>query len=148
MPRPRCERERFTEKVDVTFGCWFWTGASSEKGYGQFVAGSRADGTRRRMLAHRYAYEIENGPIGDGLEIDHLCFTPSCVRPDHLRVVTRAENLAARRPFLHPMSLRTHCPSGHEYTPENTRLYDGRRHCRACGRIASKRWYQTTRRVA
>ncbi|MFC8732197.1 hypothetical protein ACFT5B_07045 [Luteimicrobium sp. NPDC057192] len=28
---------------------------------------------------------------------------------------------------------KTHCPNGHEYTPENTyRFADGRRRCRAC----------------
>jgi len=29
---------------------------------------------------------------------------------------------------------KTHCPHGHEYTPENTLVYpsDGRRRCRAC----------------
>lgn len=29
---------------------------------------------------------------------------------------------------------RTHCPHGHEYTPENTCVSTDRRHCLACGR--------------
>lgn len=31
---------------------------------------------------------------------------------------------------------KTHCPNGHEYTPENTIIYpsDGRRHCFTCRR--------------
>ena len=29
---------------------------------------------------------------------------------------------------------RTHCPSSHEYSFENTRYYRNRRHCRACAR--------------
>jgi len=29
---------------------------------------------------------------------------------------------------------KTHCPKGHEYTPKNTRLKNGRRECVTCGR--------------
>lgn len=29
----------------------------------------------------------------------------------------------------------THCPRGHEYTPENTAVYKGSRHCRTCHRM-------------
>lgn len=37
--------------------------------------------------------------------------------------------------YVHPMSQRTHCPQGHEYTPENTRLNtNGARVCLACRR--------------
>jgi hypothetical protein len=66
---------------------------SLRKGYGRFkVAG-------RTLVASRYAYEEFVGPIPDGMEIDHLCFTPGCVNPDHLEPVTRAEN--ARRRDAH-----------------------------------------------
>ena len=34
--------------------------------------------------------------------------------------------------FGHPNALKTHCPKGHEYSPENTRWYRGWRYCRAC----------------
>ena len=30
---------------------------------------------------------------------------------------------------------KTHCSRGHEFTPENTRHYQGERHCRPCARI-------------
>jgi hypothetical protein len=30
---------------------------------------------------------------------------------------------------------KTHCLRGHEFTPENTRLYRGKRNCRTCGRM-------------
>lgn len=37
---------------------------------------------------------------------------------------------------------RTHCPQGHEYSPENTRVRkNGHRDCRECARIAARRHY-------
>jgi hypothetical protein len=46
---------------------------------------------------------------------------------------------------LHHLARRTHCPHGHEYTPENTRMYarpggkHASRYCLACGRARVKR---------
>jgi HNH endonuclease len=47
----------------------------------------------RSVLAHRAAYERVRGEIEDGLELDHLCGQPDCVRLDHLEPVTHRENL-------------------------------------------------------
>jgi hypothetical protein len=33
---------------------------------------------------------------------------------------------------------KTHCPHGHAYDEENTRVYQGRRFCRACSRARNK----------
>lgn len=76
----------FWEKVDKSGECWVWT-ANTHKGYGNY--GSR----ERRQKAHRWAWEFTNGPIPDGLEIDHLCRNRACVRPTHLEPVTHAENV-------------------------------------------------------
>ena len=46
----------------------------------------------------------------------------------------QAEQVLRRRP-LSPNGHnrdRTHCPQGHEYTPENTTLHKGKRSCRTC----------------
>jgi len=72
--------------------CWEWTACCTPKGYGQFGIGSRTDGTKRIVVAHRYAYEELIGPIADGLESDHLCRNHGCVRLSHLEPVTRAMN--------------------------------------------------------
>lgn len=80
---------------DGASGCWIWPNLDVS-GYGQIWVGSRNDGTRRRMLAHRASYETFCGPIPDGLGLDHLCATPACVNPDHLEPVTNRENLRRR----------------------------------------------------
>ena len=37
-------------------------------------------------------YEFANGPIAEGLEIDHLCRVRHCVNPDHLEAVESKVN--------------------------------------------------------
>jgi hypothetical protein len=45
-----------------------------------------------------------------------------------------------------PAAQRTHCPQGHEYTPENTWVNGkGRRICRTCNYAKWKQWYATRR---
>ncbi len=110
-------------------GCWLWIGYICKDGYGIL----------RGRCAHRFAYEDYIGPIPDGLEIDHLCKTRSCVNPEHLEPVTHAENIA-RGDYKTPnhRNLRkTHCPKGHPFSGENLiieRKKDGgeRRRCREC----------------
>lgn len=79
-------QERFWAKVDKSGECWLWTGSVSGDGYGRF----RSKGESRG--AHRISWELSNGPIPGGMEIDHKCWTPSCVNPHHLQVVTRKLN--------------------------------------------------------
>lgn len=109
-------------------GCWIFTG-SLVKGYGSvsLEAGHTA-------LTHRVVWEYFEGPVPDGLELDHLCRVTACCNPGHLEPVTHAENIA-RGEWNGPAAkrARTHCVNDHEYTPENTYTRpDGRRRCRAC----------------
>lgn len=68
--------------------CWIWTGRSlNQYGHGKVTMRGRVLG------AHRAMYEQIIGPIPQGLEIDHLCKQPSCIRPEHLEPVTHAENI-------------------------------------------------------
>lgn len=68
-------------------GCWLFTGATQSRGYG-----SVGIGNKRTALAHRVAYEATVGPIPDGMTIDHLCLNKTCLNPEHMEIVTRAEN--------------------------------------------------------
>jgi hypothetical protein len=91
MPKPSSTDSvtRFWTSVEKTDECWNWTRALNNSGYGLF----RLSAPERRMVsAHRFAYEIENGPVAEGMVLDHLCHNRRCVRPSHLRVVTHKQN--------------------------------------------------------
>ena len=83
------DRSRFMAKVDTTApgGCWLWTAHRNADGYGVFRFDGQMGG------AHRFAYRLLVGPVPEGMELDHLCRVRHCVNPDHLEVVTHAENV-------------------------------------------------------
>lgn len=123
--------ERFEERVERSEGCWLWTGAISTSGYPTFNPESGA-----KVYAHRWLYEETVGRIEPGLQLDHLCFVPTCVNPAHLEVVTPEENKRRRR-----INSATHCRAGHPWTPENTyvRPDKGTRMCQSCQRLKYER---------
>ena len=69
-------------------GCWIWNRTIVQR-YGQL----RGRGAKL-VRAHRASYETFVGEIPDGLCVLHSCDRPLCINPDHLRVGTRAENMA------------------------------------------------------
>lgn len=79
---------RFWAKVNITEGCWEWTGATTKGGYGH-----TRDENQRQIDAHRLAWILTYGPIPDGLLICHHCDNRKCVRPDHLFLATQKDNI-------------------------------------------------------
>ena len=122
---------RFWGKVNRHPNCWLWTGARQNSGYGRF--GLNKTNGHKIVWAHRFAWILANGlPSEPGLTVDHLCRNQSCVNPDHLEMVTAAENLrrgAKRAP-------KTHCLRGHEFNKANTYISLKRKYktCRVCRR--------------
>lgn len=128
--------KKFMQKVEFepNTGCWLWDGNFFQgKDYGRF----------RGKRAHRISYEYHKGIIPEGLLVCHKCDTPACVNPDHLWLGTSYDNHTDRENKGRGASIKkTHCPSGHEYSKENTKIrkrksrskrgYSMVRECKTC----------------
>ena len=143
----RCMYVPFTALLGMDLRHWLYDG------YGRVPSGKRGVS----IPAHRLAYEYANGPIPEGLQIDHLCRIKRCINPDHLEAVTPSINvrrgLVPITASIHMKALRakqiaiprTHCPRGHELTVENVRIeYQQRdgtpiRKCRECRKLSWER---------
>jgi hypothetical protein len=119
---------------DPETGCHNWPGTLHRDGYGLLGRNGKS------MMAHRWYWIQANGPIPDGMQLDHLCRNPRCCNPDHLEVVTNRENFV-RSMAPTAIAYRTNrCLRGHAFTPENT-VYksSGSRQCRICMYVAQGR---------
>ena len=83
-------REQFYARVDQTGECWLWLRCwhSKKLPYGRVWDPER----RQTVQAHRMAWEIECGPIPDGVDVLHSCDNPPCVRWTHLFLGTDQDN--------------------------------------------------------
>lgn len=94
------------------------------------------------QLAHRLAYEAINGPIPEGLVIDHLCRNRKCLNPDHLEAVTLAVNTRRAHPNYVTDDM-TVCPNGHALTAGYIiPASNGSRRCLRCERGENARPYR------
>lgn len=124
--------------VRVETGCLLWAGYRNHLGYGRTKVG------RRNALTHRIIWEDANGPVPDGLEIDHICIRRHCVELDHLRLVDRRTNIVENNNRTLPMF----CKRGHRFDAENTYVAPSspnKRGCRACERERQARRYAAKR---
>lgn len=104
---------------DPTTGCWVGQWKPLHHGY------MRVRVNQKPHAAHRWVYELMVAEIPEGLELDHLCRNTSCVNPEHLEPVSRAENMRRTRWET--------CLRGHALTDDNVYWHKrGGRTCRTC----------------
>jgi hypothetical protein len=118
--------------------CWRFVGPFAPTPEGYFHLNWKCLPER---YAHRAVWTLLVGPVPDGMEIDHLCRIRSCCNPDHMEIVSHAENMRRR-------GSQGLCRAGHPMTPDNV-VRNGRRAsspsllCKRC-----RREYRKNRRAA
>ena len=101
-------------------------------------------GDRRKVRrVHHLVLEAFVGPCPVGLEGCHWDDDKDTNHLNNLRWDTHGANMNdAVRNGNHFHGSKNHCPTGHEYTPENTKLgKNGGRWCRECHRIDARKRY-------
>ncbi len=122
---------------------------------------SDADGYRRvslsrtNALVHQLVLAAFVGPRPDGMLTRHLNGDPADNRLVNLAYGTASENMRDRVNHGNdPQANRTHCPQGHPYTPENTRILKRSsssrggptyRICRICRNATKRQNYRRSR---
>ena len=121
--------------------CWVWTGGHIPSGYGSFSFQGR------QHPAHRISWLFTTGEWPNG-QVNHLCRNRGCVRPSHLEDTTCKGNLLDSPVTKAAINVaKTHCPKGHPYTPENTRIVKSRtgtdlRQCIMCSQERNREYYR------
>ena len=111
---------------DSIFGCVLATGRKDKDGYA----------FHGKTRAHIKSWTDRNGPVPDGLVLDHLCRRRNCTATHHLEAVTQSENI--KRQSWKYRAKQTKCPMGHDMkvnaivTPEDGRV------CRRCNQEAGR----------
>lgn len=139
-PTPHRIPERVAEKAALSFvvddnGCHVSTYSTGSHGYGQLGWDDDITGAHTGTTAHRAAWTHWNGPIPEGMTIDHLCKLHRCVRRDHLRMLSNFDN--ARRTAGRDWPLGQ-CINGH---PDSELVHwGGKWKCRPCAREVQRRY--------
>lgn len=130
--------KRFFDRVEIEGDCIVSTYSTGSHGYSQI--GWVEDSVRKLKLGHRLAWESFNGPIPDGMTVDHICRNRRCVKIEHLRLLTNIQNAT-----LNGNKAKSHCPEGHPYDKDNTYLVASTKHrqCKICRNTRNKNRYRT-----
>lgn len=126
--------EQRHEKCAPT-GCHEWPGFRNKDKKGRPSYGKATFYGKLRSI-HKIVWEHFNGPVPEGLELDHLCRNLICANTDHLEPITHQENILRGRNFVAQYAQRTHCDKGHPLDGDNLRIRKtgtGRR-CAQCVR--------------
>jgi hypothetical protein len=156
-----------------SFACRTFVGSDNPKWRGGRIVGQKGrvsvyapghPGAKQRggryMFEYRLIAESVIGrPLRDDEVVHHINGDSTDNRPENLQVMTPSEHSrlhypesAARvRARLEAWrAAQTHCPNGHQYTPDNTitNAKPGRPRCRQCTRDYQWRYYHRKRSVA
>jgi hypothetical protein len=78
--------------MQIYTDCWEPSGGyPTDDGYKRVLTHPRSKGGKLKMW-HRLVWEIVNGDIPEGHEINHLCKNRKCCNIDHLEMLTRSEH--------------------------------------------------------
>lgn len=102
---------------------------------------------------HRLVMLTFVGPRPDGLHICHNNGVPDDNRLSNLRYDTASSNVRdAVQHGTQANTRKTHCKSGHAFTPENTYVFPTstgtQRKCRICSRASTRAWQDRQREAA
>lgn len=82
---------RLLSKIEISeSGCWISLYSTGSHGYSQI--GWQQGKKVTMKLGHRVSWEAANGPIPDGMTVDHVCRVRRCINPEHLRLMSNLEN--------------------------------------------------------
>jgi hypothetical protein len=78
--------------LDSATQCWIWTANTDPMGYARFSF------KNKDYSGHRVSWYVSGRTVPEGMVIDHICHTPACVNPSHLRLASRKQNQEHRLP--------------------------------------------------
>ena len=98
------------------------------------------DGIRTHAFVHELVLEAFVEPRPYGKECLHGPGGPLDNRLSNLRWGTPSENVREMvKSGNHAQARKTQCVNGHEFTPENTYVWNGKRNCRTCRSETARR---------
>lgn len=119
--------------------CILWLGTKSYDGYGKFHF------KKKSWMAHRFIYEVTNGPAPLDQTVDHECRVRHCVNPKHLRLLTNKKNVLIGDGLTAREALQTHCRLGHPFEGNNLRYEKTWRRCKRCHNDRQKKYRKARR---
>jgi len=71
--------------------CWIWQGKRSKEEGRALVPSHNGTGYAARALWQRL-----HGAVPDGMDLAHICHRTECINPEHVRPVSRSQNVKER----------------------------------------------------